>query len=96
MNFEKAPEPKIPKTYEALVQEQLDNGAATTPEEAANKVELAIFNERIGKFTESDLVQDPDGSWKTFEDKVRKVFPEIPEDRFRGMKAGVTMHLCGL
>jgi len=58
--------------------------------------ELALFNERINQFSEEDLVKDADGTWNTFEQKVRDVFPEVPEDRFRAMKAAVSMHLCGL
>lgn len=74
----------------------MDSGLAANKEEAIKSVELALFNERIGQFTEADLTQDADGSWRTFEQKVREVYPEFPEDRFKAIKAAVTMHLCGL
>lgn len=65
-------------------------------ENNTNAIELALFNERIGQFSTEDLNPDADGSWTGFDQKIKDVFPEIPEDRFRAMKAAVTMHLCGL
>ncbi len=96
MNFDMPPQENIPSEYQRLVQAEIDSGTASDQETAVKNVELALFNERIGQFKEEDLTQDGDGSWHTFEQKVRDVFPEVPEDRFRGMKAAVTMHLCGL
>jgi len=61
-----------------------------------NAIELALFNERIGQFSPEDLNPDADGTWTSFDQKVRDVFPEISEERFRAIKAAVTMHLCGL
>ncbi len=95
MNFENPSENSTKPTYEALVQAQIDSGQATNKEEAVKSVELALFNERIGQFTEADLTQDADGSWKTFEQKVRDIYPEFPEDRFGAIKVAVTLHLCG-
>ena len=83
-----------PKTYENLVRAEIDNG--NNEKEAIQNVELALFNERISQFTEDDLTQDADGSWNTFEQKIRNVFPEFPEDRFKAIKAAVSMELCGL
>lgn len=65
-------------------------------EDPTKTIESALFYERIGQFSEDDLKQDADGTWNSFEEKVRSVFPEIPEDRFKAIKAAVTMHLCGL
>lgn len=96
MNFERPREENIPKKYQELIQVELDGGNAPDQESAVKIVELALFNERIRQFTKRDLTQDADGSWHTFEQKVRDIFPEIPESRFKGMKAAVTMHLCGL
>jgi hypothetical protein len=88
-----------PKTYAEMLQVELDSGRATDQKEAMKIVELALFNERMGQFIEADLTKDADGSWKTFEDKVRSVFPELTvsglEDRLTAMKAAVTMELCG-
>lgn len=70
-------------------------------EEERNRAELALFNERIGEFTEADLEQDVPGAgdnaanYNKFDEKIRRVFPEISEERFSAMKAAVTMHLCG-
>ena len=64
--------------------------------EETKRIELQMFNERISQFQESDLTQDQDGSWQTFEQKVREVFPECLDERFTAMKAAVTMHLCGM
>lgn len=61
--------------------------------EIIKAVELALFKERIGKFTIADLELDSDGTCKEFEYKIRLVFPElVEEDRFRAMKAAITMH----
>jgi len=95
MNFDLPPKKEMPSEYQRLVQAEIDKGSTPDQETAAKNVELALFNERIGQFKEEDLTQDADGSWHTFEQKVRDVFPEVAEDRFRGMKAAVTMHLCG-
>ncbi|MCB9803090.1 hypothetical protein H6761_03735 [Candidatus Nomurabacteria bacterium] len=63
--------------------------------------EETLFNERIGEFSPEDLELDdssaPDnsGNYTKFDEKIRKVFPEISEDRFPAIKAAVTMHLCG-
>ena len=65
-------------------------------ESLEHNIESTLFNERIGEFNEEDLTRDDDGSWTTFEQKVRDIFPEISEDRFKAIKAAVTMHLCGL
>lgn len=96
MNFDKPPKENIPHEYQRLVQSEIESGSAPDQESAKKIVELALFTERIEQFSEDDLIQDTDGSWDTFEQKVREVFPEIPEDRFKSIKAAVTMHLCGL
>ena len=96
MDLEKPPKETMLDNYQGLIQAEIDSGNASNPETAVKLVELAIFNERIDQFSEDDLTQDSDGSWNTFEQKVRDIFPEIPDDRFKGMKAAVTMHLCGL
>lgn len=63
------------------------------PEETRKTVELALFNERIGQFTEDDLALDHDGSCKALEDKIRGIFPEIDDpERLRAMKAAISMH----
>lgn len=95
MNFEQQKKENISSEYQELIQAELDSDNAPDPESAKKNVELALFNERIEQFAENDLVQDEDGTWNTFEQKVRQVFPEIPESSFRAMKAAVTMHLCG-
>ena len=65
--------------------------------EIIRAVELALFKERIGRFTESDLELDSNGGCQEFDHKIRIIFPElVDEDRFRAMKAAITMHLCGL
>ena len=66
------------------------------PEDSTPDVELDLFNERIEQFVEADLTRDADDSWNTFEQKIKAVFPELLEARFRVMKVAVTMHLCGL
>ncbi len=96
MNFDQPPKENISDEYQRLIQAELDSGSAPDQEAAIKVVELALFNERIEQFTEGDLAQDSDGSWTTFKQKVRDVFPEIPDDRFKDMKTAVTMHLCGL
>ena len=97
MNFEKPPEQEnVPSEYERLVQAELETSDSANEGEAAKRVELVLFEERIGQFEEADLVPDADGSWDGFEQKVRDVYPEVPESRFKAMKAGVTKHLCGL
>ena len=61
--------------------------------EIIRAVELVLFKERIGKFTEADLELDGNGACKEFEHKIRLVFPElVDEDRLRAMKAAITMH----
>ncbi len=72
----------------------MDKDASCEKADATSKVELALFNERIKQFEESDLIPDGDGSYTTFEKKVRDVFPEVPEERFRNILIGVEMHLC--
>lgn len=75
---------------------------APNAEEERDRFELALFNERIGEFTEADLDTDVPGgpdnitNYTKFEAKIRRVFPEISEERFIAMKTAVTMHLCGL
>jgi hypothetical protein len=96
MESEKQFEKSAPITYQDLVRIEIESGRVDSQGEAVNAAELIFFNERIGQFTESDLVEDPGGGWNTFEQKVRAVFPEFPEDRFRAIKAAVTMHLCEL
>lgn len=70
-------------------------------EEERNRAELVLFNERIGEFTEADLEQDVPGgpdnasNYTIFDAKIRRVFPEISEERFSAMKAAVTMYLLG-
>ncbi len=66
------------------------------PKDSTPDVELDLFNERIEQFVEADLTRDADDSWNTFEQKIKAVFPELLEARFRVMKVAVTMHLCGL
>lgn len=84
------------KIWEKLVQEK--SAADETLDSAG--VEMAamteLFEQRKGEFSPSDLDEDAGGGWKTFEQKVRRIFPEIPERHFTAMKAAVTMELCGL
>lgn len=96
MNFRESPEQNIPGTYEDLVQLEIDNGQDISQKEAIENVERTLFKERVSQFTESDLKEDKGGGWEEFEQKVRDVFPEFPEDRFSAIKAAVTKHLCGL
>ena len=77
-----------------------ENPAVNNEVERRN-FENRLFEERIGEFTETDLEQDVPGAgdnasnYTQFDAKIRRVFPEISEDRFSAMKAAVTMHLCG-
>ena len=98
-NFENQPEnmEEVEQSdYERLVQVEIEKDLAIEEAEAVRRAEKILFEERIGQFTEGDLVKDADGSWSTFEQKVRDVFPEVPEDRFRAFKAAICMELCGL
>ncbi|MDO8668710.1 MAG: hypothetical protein Q7K65_00250 [Candidatus Buchananbacteria bacterium] len=73
-----------------------ENKSEVDEEKMTAAEELALFNERIEQFVEEDLNKDDDGSWNKFEQKIRDVFPELSEDRFKAIKAAVSMHLCGL
>jgi len=96
VNSENQFEKNGPRTYEMLMQAEIGSDHEATLEQIIEKVERPLFDERIGQFAENDLAQDADGSWNTFEQKVRDVFPDFPEGRFRAIKAAVSMHLCGL
>jgi len=91
MSFENPFEQIIPPTEETEAVNEVER----------DRLELELFNERIGEFTEADLDLDfpggPDNAtnYTQFDAKIRRVFPEISEERFSAMKAAVTMHLCG-
>lgn len=95
MNFDE-PKPEGFSQYQQDIMSLIESGRADSEEEAGRIVELAMFEQRIEQFSEDDLKRDADGTWRTFEDKIKSVFPELPEDRRRAMKAAVTMHLCGM
>jgi len=95
MESRESPEQNIQRIYEDLVRIEMSNNKSVSREEAVEKVELNLFNERISQFVESDLKEDDGGGWLGFEQKVRDIFPEFPENRFKAIKAAVTMHLCG-
>lgn len=62
-------------------------------QEMIRAVELALFQERIGNFTEVDLELDSNGTSVEFENKIKTTFPElVDEERLRAMKAAITMH----
>ena len=61
--------------------------------EAMKRLELALFDERIGQFTEADLQLDSNGSYRELENKIKLAFPEITDpERLRAMKAAISMH----
>lgn len=67
------------------------------PEHTISDIEESVlFNERLEQFNETDLTIDADGTWNTFEQKIKDVFPELSGERLRAMKTAVSMHLCGL
>ncbi|MFA6525022.1 MAG: hypothetical protein WCT33_01980 [Patescibacteria group bacterium] len=96
MKFDEPPKPEGFSKYQMDIMHEIEHGRASSVEEAVKIVELAMFEQRIEQFSEDDLKRDADGSWHTFEQKIKAVFPELPEDRQRAMKAAVTMHLCGM
>ncbi|MFA6271704.1 MAG: hypothetical protein WC693_01165 [Patescibacteria group bacterium] len=96
MNFDEPPKPEGFSEYQLEIMSMIERGRASSEEEAVKIVELAMFEQRIEQFSEDDLKRDADGTWRTFENKIRSVFPELPEDRRRAMKAAVSMHLCGM
>jgi len=83
------------KSWEELVQNITEADSSLRLEQAEMAAMTELFNERKGQFLEADLDEDACGGWKTFEEKVRAVFPEIPERHFTAIKLAVTMELCG-
>lgn len=84
------------KLWEELVQEKIAVDETPDLERVEMAVMTELFEQRKGNFLPSDLDEDAGGGWKTFEEKVRQIFPEIPERHFKAIKVAVTMELCGL
>ena len=72
--------------WDEIVEKKISGQEAMELATAEMAIMTELFEQRKIMFSPDDLTEDPGGGWRTFEEKVKKIFPEIPERHFKAIK----------